>query len=431
MKERLENKVKWDKDQVREYNKQKMDKAFDYFADMLIQKLESAKKTEWKQSWFPSGLSWPKSLYGKAYHGMNAFSLMCLCEDKGYKVPVFATRDRIFGMNYQNDADGKRVPAVDGNGDRLPFLHILKGETGVPVFLSNVSVVHVESGQKIKWSDYYNLSDDEKKDYHLYHHRIVYNVFNVDQTNMKEVRPELYDKLVQENVRQAIDIPEDEVFSFEPVDIMIDKQLWICPVHVRNLSAAESPHYSPLSNEVVLAMKSQYMAAGRPESWVNDCFHEMIHSTGHSSCLNRLVSTRDRHAYAREELVAEVSAALSCHRYGIPNTIQEDSIPYVDSWLKSLREKPEFIRTILKDVKLATGILDSKIEEVRSLYLKEDEEKKLDIRDDDVTSVTYDADGNVQIEESDSLGADRKQGDIEGKSRPENVEERRHSGLRV
>ena len=55
---------------------------------------------------------------------MNALMLTMHCEKEGYKIPVFATRDRIFSMNFQNDANGQRVPAVDKDGNKLPFLHI-------------------------------------------------------------------------------------------------------------------------------------------------------------------------------------------------------------------------------------------------------------------------------------------------------------------
>ena len=87
-----------------EVAKEREDKAFDLYAEMLIEKIENTAKTEWKKPWFTEGaLAWPKALYGKKYHGMNALMLTMHCEKEGYKIPVFATRDRIFSMNFQND----------------------------------------------------------------------------------------------------------------------------------------------------------------------------------------------------------------------------------------------------------------------------------------------------------------------------------------
>lgn len=435
------NSVSGDNGSWQETAKEREDKAFDLFADMLIKKLENAQKAEWKRPWFAAGeLAWPKALYGKPYHGMNALMLTLLCEAEGYKMPVFATRDRIFGLNFQKDSKGKTIlddnghalNAVDDKGEKLPFVHILKGEHSFPVFLSQVNIVHNDTREKIRWADYVNLSPDEQKDYKVYHNRIVHSVFNVDQTNLKEARPDLYAKLEKENLPQRMDIPSDQAFYFEPVDIMIDKQLWICPIKVQELKGGDSPHYSLKANEVVLGLKSQYIEGGHPESWINDCFHECIHSTGAPDCLNRFKAERDKDSYAREELVAEVGAALSCHRYGIPKTIKEDSIPYVQSWLSALHEKPEFIRTVLKDVKMSTSVLDAKIEEVRRVYLGEREDDKLDLREDDEPTLEYDDSGDAHLAQSEVLSADKKQGDVEGKCKDysESEDHKRSGGLK-
>lgn len=425
-------------DEIVTERKEREGKAFDLFADMLIKKLENAQKTQWKKPWFAEGeMAWPKALYGKPYHGMNALMLTLLCEEKGYKVPVFATRERVFSLNFQKDADGKTVQdekghgqrAVDANGQKLPFVHVLKDEHSFPVFLTKVTVMNPETKEKIRWADYVNLEPEEQEKYNVYTKRFMHYVFNIDQTNLKEARPELYEKIVKENTPQQVDVAEGEEFSFAPIDVMIDKQLWICPVKVQELKGGQSPHFSITKNEVVIGLKSQYVKGGHPESWVNDCFHEMIHSTGHESCLDRFKGERDRNSYAREELVAEVGAALSCHRYGIPKTIKEDSVPYVKSWLSELHENPDFIRTVLKDVKMATSVLDSKIEHVRKVYLGE--EDKLDIREEEVSTLEYDETGDAHLGEGESLGADKKQGHGEGVNQePSETEEHKRGGMR-
>ena len=76
--------------------------------------------------------------------------------------------------------------------------------------------------------------------------------------------------------------------------------------------------------------------------------------------------------------------------------------------LSDLHEKPEFIRTVLKDVKMATGIIDAKIDEVCRQYLGQDD--KLDVREDEEPTLEYDEMGDAQLTEGESLGADKKQG---------------------
>ncbi len=419
-------------------NKQRENKAFDLFAEMLIKKIESSAKSEWKKPWFTEGkLAWPKALYGKRYHGMNALMLTLLCEEKGYKVPVFATHDRIFSLNKQKDSDGKTIldengrflPAVDKDGKRLPFVHVTEGQHSFPVFVSCVNIINNKTKEKIKWSDYVKLNQEEQKEYTVYHNRIVHNVFNVDQTNMKEARPELYQKLMDENVPKVLE-QEGPVYSFEPLDIMVANKFWICDIKP---TYQDSAFYSPDRDEIVIPTKEQFAKMGKPEAYYGTMLHEMIHSTGAAHQLDRLKPSYDRDAYAREELVAELGAAMSCHRYGIGKVIKEDSIPYVQSWLGALHEKPEFIRTVLKDVKMATSIVDVRIDAVRQVYLGEKEDDRLDVREEDATTLEFDETGDAHLGQGESLGADKKQGESEGKNRngseQEKPEEQRRGGM--
>ena len=399
--------------------KEMEDKAFNLYAEMLIDKIEKTAKSEWKQPWFAEGqLAWPKSLYGKPYHGMNAMMLTMLCEQKGWRIPIFATHDRIFNLNKQVDENGQKTDAVDKDGNKLPFVHVMKGEHSFPVFLTQLNIVHRETKEKIKWADYQRLSSEEQQEYNLYHNRYVHFVFNVDQTNLQEARPELYAKLEKENVPQKLEDVEGEEFKFEPLDVMIDKNLWICPVKVQELKAGESPHYSIKANEVVIGTKAQYQATGHPESWAGDLTHELAHATGHKDYLNRFEGERSRDSYAREEIVAEMSSAIVCQHNGIKKYLSEDTIPYVQGWLKALHEQPDFIRTIMKEIKAATNIIESKIDEVRRLYLGEDDRQtrdgdKLDVREEDEATLEYDETGDAHLAPGESLGADKKQGESE------------------
>jgi len=399
---------------MQEVAKEREDKAFDLYAEMLIKKIETAAKTEWKKPWFTEGqMAWPKALYGKKYHGMNALMLSLHCEKEGYQIPVFATRDRIFSMNFQTGADGQRSPAVDKDGNKLPFLHISKGEHSFPVFLSQVNVVNKETKEKIKWADYVKLSPEQQKDYNVYYNRRVHFVFNVDQTNMKEARPELYQKLMDENVPKKVDM-DGPVFSFEPLDIMVTENMWICDIKP---TYGDTAYYSPREDKIVIPTKEQFVKTGKPEAYYGTMLHEMIHSTGAANQLDRLKPNTDRDAYAREELVAELGSAMSCLRYGLGKWIKEDTVPYVQSWLDALREKPDYIRTVLKDVKMATSIVDVRIDAIREVFLGEKENDKIDAREDVESTLEFDESGDAHLGQEDSLGADKKQGEGEGKGR--------------
>ncbi len=75
-------------------------------------------------------------------------------------------------------------------------------------------------------------------------------------------------------------------------------------------------------------------------------FHELTHSTGHESRLNRKGvcgtdgewSSFGSTPYAREELVAEMGAAFLCGHVGIVERTIENSAAYVQSWLQRLKD---------------------------------------------------------------------------------------------
>ena len=79
------------------------------------------------------------------------------------------------------------------------------------------------------------------------------------------------------------------------------------------------------------------------ESYYSTLFHEMGHSTGHTTRLKReLGNLFGSHAYSKEELVAEFSAAFLCREVGIDSQI-EQSAAYVQSWLSKLKDNPKWL----------------------------------------------------------------------------------------
>ncbi len=78
-----------------------------------------------------------------------------------------------------------------------------------------------------------------------------------------------------------------------------------------------------------------------PEAYYATVFHEVVHSVGHSSRLNRPTLTAPCRfgdpTYAKEELVAECGAAYLCGICGIANATIDNSAAYLQSWLRVLR----------------------------------------------------------------------------------------------
>ena len=334
------------------------DKALDLFADMMIERIQSLSgKDGWKKPWFTEGaLQWPKNLNGREYNGMNAMMLLLHCEKEGYKIPRFCTFDRIQQFNKTGKKDEEQKPRVS----------VLKGEHSFPVMLTTFTVVNKETKEHIKWEDYKLLSQEEREKYNVYPKLQTYHVFNVAQTNLKEVRPEFWEKLEQEYSMPKVE--KDEQFAFEPVDRMIADNRWICPIKPM---FGDSAYFSISKNEIVMPEKRQFKDG---ESFYSNLFHEMGHSTGAEGQLDRIKpATFGSAEYAREELVAELTAALTAQRYGMTKHLKGDSAAYLKSWLDSLKESPQFIKTTLLDVKKATSMLTQHIDKIA---MEIDQEKK-------------------------------------------------------
>lgn len=91
-------------------------------------------------------------------------------------------------------------------------------------------------------------------------------------------------------------------------------------------------------------------------------FHEIVHSTGHKSRLNRsgiteTVASFGSETYSKEELVAEMGAAMMCGVAKIDNSTIENSASYISSWLRSLKNDMRLVVTAAAQAQKATDYI--------------------------------------------------------------------------
>jgi antirestriction protein ArdC len=96
--------------------------------------------------------------------------------------------------------------------------------------------------------------------------------------------------------------------------------------------------YSPLE-DVVSMPRPEVFDSG--EAYYATLFHELTHSTGHTSRLDRGLGEQlapfGSPDYSREELVAEMGAAFLCGEAGILEPQLPQSAAYIAGWLQRLR----------------------------------------------------------------------------------------------
>ena len=102
-------------------------------------------------------------------------------------------------------------------------------------------------------------------------------------------------------------------------------------------------YYRPSADTVTLPLLAQFKELSE---YYSTAFHELTHSTGHASRLNRLskVACFGSEDYSKEELVAEIGAAALVNHAGHETSSSfRNSAAYVQSWLKALRDDKRLI----------------------------------------------------------------------------------------
>lgn len=100
---------------------------------------------------------------------------------------------------------------------------------------------------------------------------------------------------------------------------------------------------------------------GKAEEYYSTLFHEMIHSTGHKSRLNRegIVELNGfgSESYSKEELVAEMGASMLCGVAGIDQQTIDNSAAYIQSWLRQLEDDKTLVIKAASQAQKATDYI--------------------------------------------------------------------------
>ena len=328
----------------------KVDAALQRFAEMLIKRMEEMQK-DWHKGWIGGGSMFglPQNISGRTYEGSNAFLLFLHTAGNGYKAPVYMT----YGQLHKEGA------------------HVLKGEKAVPVFKWGFSIKD-KDGKKVTEEEFHNMTDDEKKECNRRPFLKIYPEFNIDQTNMSEVNKEKYDAVVSQFRKTDVPTITDGMYVNKAIDRMMEKQEWVCKIQYDK--EEKGAYYNPAKDIVVLPTKAQFrIHPDDPEECFKDgqeyygtALHEMAHSTGHPSRLDRLKPAAfGSPEYAKEELVAELTSAMVGNTLGFDRRISDNNVAYLQNWTSALRKEPKFIVSVMADVNKASRIIIENIDKQR------------------------------------------------------------------
>lgn len=254
--------------------------AYEAVTDRIIAAMEAG-TVPWHKSWATGGASVPVSIHGHEYRGINAF-VLGFCSP--YASNVWLT------YNQARERGG----------------YVRKGEKGTAVLL-------------FKTIDRKRESTDEESARFF---ATTYTVFNIEQCEGVELPAKL--ATVVQNTEDPIAACEAIAAGYAGAPAI--------------KHGGDRACYIPLLDQIRMPVPASFESRAR---YYNVLFHELGHSTGHASRLDReLVGfDADSHAYSKEELIAELTAALLCNRAGIDSApLVENSAAYLRSWLGRLKD---------------------------------------------------------------------------------------------
>ena len=151
-----------------------------------------------------------------------------------------------------------------------------------------------------------------------------YNVFHIDQC--EGIQPRF----------EEVQTPRDPLSPDDAADQIVKGYIQRSGVKL-TIQNSDRAFYSPSSDSVTVPELAQYTSVSE---FYSTLFHELTHSTGHASRLNRLSKEASfgSELYSKEELIAELGAAFLVNHAGLETSSSfRNSAGYIQSWLKALK----------------------------------------------------------------------------------------------
>ena len=191
--------------------------------------------------------------------------------------------------------------------------NVKKGAKSLPIVFWDITTKTVENEEG---------EAEEKKSYFLKY----YNVFNISDI---ENIPAKYMEKTKLNKNNNIEILTAE---------QIISNYKNTPNAPKFEHCMGTPHYSP-ANDTIRMPKKEYFKSSN--HFYSTMFHEILHSSGLESRLNRFKShsgslSHGSKEYAKEELTAELGASFLMAETGEKINIKNRTA-YIQSWLKALK----------------------------------------------------------------------------------------------
>lgn len=287
----------------------------------------SEKGLEWKKEWKGNRAFAPQNgITGADYRGCNRFWLSLVAMNKGYTDPRWFTMNQIIDKKKTYHPERSWYPKKGSKATYVEYWY----------------PYDTRENKALTWEKYKEILNepDRKPEEFLLRTRYtaVFNAADVggvpalaeEEKNGPQLSP---DELIR-TLSEKMSVP-----------IAYD--------------GGDRAYYSPMQDSIHLPEPSAFTS----EYALNaTALHELSHSTGHPTRLNRPMNgIFGTPQYAYEELVAEMSSCfMGIDLGGDPATVEDinNHKAYVQSWITNIREKPDTLVNAIKDAQKAANYLD-------------------------------------------------------------------------
>lgn len=289
--------------------------------DELVKSMEED-GPEWVKEW-SVGYGSPRNPFtGTVYRGANVWALLAQMKQRGFKDARFCTFNNAKEMGW----------------------HVRRGEHGCAV----------EYWKPVSFDDNKDPENPDRTD-HIHSRWNLVSVSKVFNFEQIEGAPAL---------EPAEPLPDHEMYQV--ADML--KESSRCSIFEE---PSDNAFFAPLKDEIHVPERAQF---SRPEAFVSTLLHEMAHSTGVPNGRPLVGYLQNEESYAREELVAELSATLSSAMLGIgydyAGGLDKDTqeyqnhVAYLKHWAGHLRENPDVLFKCSNEAQKATDYLIVRYDEV-------------------------------------------------------------------
>ena len=288
----------------------------------------------WKAGW-----SMPKvpesAITKKQYHGINNVTLSLVSMSRGYGDYRWVTFNQMQekGWTFKTDEEGNSLGK------------------GAGVSIEYFDLIDKQTGKRLDRSVLDGMTIEEKNDYFTHNVKPIrkfYRVFNGDVINGIPA------------------LEKTEINPMEKVDRVEQLLDYWNENEAKIVYGGSQAYYRPKTDEIHLPNREKFFSM---QEFYSTALHELGHSTGHESRLNRnienLFGTPD---YALEELRAEIASMFIEQDLEIQVDAEHkrNNSAYIAAWKKEIKDNPNALFTAITDADKIAKYVSLKVQQKKN-----------------------------------------------------------------